>query len=301
MADSSLEEIEPFYSRLRAISFNELIKEFWAGRLIMAVCVGIAFVWAFFIIHTTVPGYTATMTLAPAESNVSSGGGGQGFLSALTGGGGGYSDYAQFLDMMHSVRLAKQMDERYGTMKMFFPYDETKKQFVPPDDFNSRMSRFVLTLFGQVAWEPPSLVDLARRLNAVLDIDREDAVVKISYTSRNRDVAKELLERVYAETDRLMRAEKLRTRTAMQTYVTKRLADTPALDQRTVLINLWGMEETQILLLASGDPVGARLVDDIAVPSTPESGGFRTLLVYLMTGFVIGTIIIIVRGAFRRV
>src|SRR6266699_48015 len=92
----------------RAISFNDLIKELWRGRVILLICLVIALGLGLGFVLTSTPQYSAELKIAPAESNFSQGGGStaQSLVSVITGGSQQYDDYSHFFDLLHSVRLA---------------------------------------------------------------------------------------------------------------------------------------------------------------------------------------------------
>src|SRR5213595_2031603 len=108
-----------------ALSFNDLIKELWRGRVILLICLVLALGLGLGFVLSSTPQYSAELKIAPAESNFSQTGGGsatQSLVSVFTGGSQQYDDYAHFLDLLHSVRLASVLEARYGIMKEVFPY-----------------------------------------------------------------------------------------------------------------------------------------------------------------------------------
>ena len=287
-----------------AISFNDLIKELWRGRVILLICLVAALALGLGFVLTSTPQYSAELKMAPAESNFFPSGGGstaQSFVSVITGGSQQYDDYAHFLDLLHSVRLASVLETRYGIMKEVFPYDAVKKEFVPDAGIQPWLIRTFRSALGLPAWRAPTVADLANYLRDAVEVDkRTDSSTSLTFRDPDPTKARVFLQRLYDESDRLLRDEKQRTHTAMRDYVSKRLADASTIDQRAVLIQLWGREETQMLLLASGDPVGARIIDDISVSSLPSSGATRTLLTAILAGLALAMIIVIIRTAPRR-
>lgn len=286
-----------------AISFNELIKELWRGRIILLICFIVAVSVGLGIVLTSTPQYSAELKIAPAESNVSQVGSStaQSLVSVITGSTQQYDDYAHFLDLLHSVRLASVLDARYGIMKEVFPYDEVKKEFVPEGGIEPWLIRSFRSAVGLPVWRPPMVADLANYLKNAVEVDRHtDSSTTLTFRDPDPAKARVFLQRLYDESDRLLRNEKLRTHTAMRDYVSKRLVDAAAIDQRAVLIQLWGKEETQMLLLESGDPVGARIIDDTSVSTLPSSGATRTLLIAVLAGLAFAMIIVIIRTALRR-
>ena len=294
-----------------AMSFNELVRELWYNWFILVLCLGTAVGIAFAIVENSTPKFPATMKVAPAESNfgaLTGGGqnnlgsvGGLGLLAPLTGGRQQYDDYSHFLDLLHSVRLAEQLERRYGLMKEVFPYDSATNQYVPPSELLPRLVRFARSVVGLPVWTPPGPVEFADYLTDYLETDRHiDSSATITYRNSDPAKARLFLERAFTETDRLMRDEKLRTREEFQRYISDRLTQTAGLDQRSVLIQLWGTEETQRLLLTSGDPVGARMIDDVNVPNLPSADAAIVLTIAIVSGLSLGILIIIVRTAIKR-
>jgi len=288
---------------VNAISFNELIKELWRGRVILLICLVAALALGLSLVVTATPQYTAQIKIAPAQSNFSLTGTStaQTFVSILTGGTQEYSDYAHFLDLMHSVKLATVLEARYGIMKEIFPYDEAKKEFVPESGIVPWLMRSFRGALGLPTWRPPTAADLANYLTNAVDVDRRiDSTAVLTYRDRDSTKARIFLQRLYDESDRLLRDERLRAVTAMRDYVSRRLVDAATIEQRAVLIQLWGTEETQLLLLASGDPVGARIIDDTSVSNLPSTGATRTLLIAALAGLAAAMMIVIIRTALRR-
>jgi hypothetical protein len=296
-------EREDGRERLQAISFNELIKELWRGRWILLLCLVLALALGLATTINSIPQYSAQLKIAPAESNFSQTGNTttQSLVSVITGGSQQYDDYAHFLDLLHSVRLADDLEKRYHVMQDVFPYDVNKKEFLPDGGILPWLVRTFRSQLGMPAWRPPTTVDLAAYLTSAVDIDRHaDSSATLTYHNRDATVAGTFLRHVFDDTDRLLREEKLRSRTAMRDYVSKRLNDATTIDQRAVLIQLWGTEETQMLLLASGDPVGARVIDDANVSNLPSTGAGRIMLIAILAGLVIGMLVVIVRSAMKR-
>ena len=285
-----------------ALSFNELIKELWRGRLILLICVFTAVLLGLGLVAAATPQYTAEIKIAPAQSNFSLTGTStaQSFVS-IFGGTQQYTDYAHFLDLMHSVRLASVLEARYGIMKDIFPYDETKKEFVPDPDLVPSLMRWFRGMLGLPTFRPPTAPDLARYLEDAVEIDRRtDSTTILTYRHKDAAEARVFLQRVYDESDKLLRAERLQALTAMRDYISQRLVDAATIEQRAVLIQLWGTEETQLLLLGSGDPVGARVIDDPSVSNLPTTGATRVLLIAALAGLALALIIVIIRAALRR-
>jgi len=287
----------------RAISFNELIKELWRARAILLICLVAALGLGLGFVLTSTPQYSAELKIAPAESNFSQAAGStaQSLVSVITGSTQQYDDYAHFLDLLHSVRLANVLETRYGIMKEIFPYDEAKKEFVPPVGMVPWLVRFFRGAIGVPPWQPPTAADLADYLEHAVEVDRHaDSSVVLTYRDADPTNARVFLQRLYDESDQLLRDEKLHARSAMRDYVSQRLVEAATIEQRAVLTQLWGREETQMLLLASGDPVGARIIDDTSVTNLPSSGATRTLLVAVLAGLTTAMMIVIIRTALRR-
>jgi hypothetical protein len=289
-----------------AISFNDLFREFVADWRILLTGIIVGLLAAVFLVSTAPPTYEATLTVAPVESSMSDSGGsagaGAGVLNLLGyGGSGQYGDYAQFLDMTHSVRLATRLNEKYGLMKQVFPFDKKTGAFVPPSDMVSRLARALRWMLGLPPWAPPNMVSLANFLKGDVRINHEaDGTATLAHFGPTPTAAGSFLARVYQETDEYMRQDKLASHRKRLEYLGQRLSDTSSLEQRNFLIGLWGREQSQMLLLTGGDPVGARMTDDIHVPNMPQNGAALTLAMGLLFGLLTGLFVVIGRSAYRR-
>ena len=291
-----------------AISFNDLFREIVADWRVLLTGVIVGLLGATLIISTAAPTYEATLTVAAAQSSMSDSGetGGVSGVSAsvlnlFTKGTGQYDDYAQFLDMTHSVRLANSLNEKYDLMKKVFPFDEKTGAFIPSSDIVPRLTRTLRWMLGLEPWAPPNMVSLADFLKGTVQItNKADGTAMLIHYGRTPTDANTFLARVYQETGELMREEQLASHRKRLEYLAQRLANTSPLDQRNLLIGLWGREQSQMLLLTAGDPVGARMTDDIHVPNMPQNGAALTLAMGLLLGLLTGLFAVIGRSAYRR-
>ncbi len=290
----------------RAISFNDLLREFTADWRILATAAVLGLLAGILLISSAQPAYQATLSLAPAESNMSDSGGPSSASTSVLNllgkaSAGRYDEYAQFIDMTHSVRLATRLNEKYDLLKTVFPFDKKAGVFIPPQGIAPRLSRLLRSALGLEPWAPPNMVSLAEFLRGTIQIfDETDGKTLLVHYGSTPAEAGSFLALVYKETDDLLRQEKLTSHRQRLEYLGQRLADTSSLEQRNLLIGLWGREQTQMLLLTGNDPVGARMTDDIHVPNMPQNGAALTLAMGLLSGLLAGLLAIIGRSAYRR-
>ena len=294
-------------SSSNAISFNDLFRELVVDWRILMTGIVAGLLTAILIISTGDAAYEASLTVAPAESSMADSGGATstgatGVLNLLVKGGDGqYDDYAQFLDTTHSVRLAARLDSKYGLMKKAFPFDKETGTFVPPHGIIPWVARTVRWALGLQPWAPPNIVSLANYLKGAIEIKAEaDGTSTLVHYGPTAAEARSFLTSVFQETDELMRQEKLASHRQRLEYLGQRLSDTSSLDQRNLLIGLWGREQSQMLLLTGGEPVGARMTDDIHIPNMPQNGATLVLAMGLLFGLLIGLFVVIGRSAYRR-
>lgn len=289
----------------KAISFNELFKELWIDWRVLITGVIAGILVSFFVVLTSEPSYQAVLPIAPAQSGFNgaeSGSAGQGVLSMFALKPSDlFDDFAQFLGLVHSVRLAKRLDEKYGLMKQVFPYDEKRHQYVPASGLMPWLSRTVREMLGLPGWQPPNYLDLADYLTGAVEIARNgDGTGLLIHYDSSPQAAYQFLNRVYTEAGELMREEELNSHRNRRKYVAQRLNDTATLEQRNFLMSLWGREESQILVLTSGDPVGARKIDDMHVPNMPQTGAAKKLALGVLLGLLAGLVAIVIRSTFGR-
>ena len=203
--------------------------------------------------------------------------------------------------MMHSVRLAARLDSKYGLAKKVFAHDAETGDFIPPPGIIPQIARTLRFALGLQPWAPPNMVSLADYLRgAVKSETQADGTTKLTFYANSAAEARSFLATVYRETDTLMRQEKLASHQKRLDYLAQRLSGTSSLDQRNLLIGLWGREQSQLLVLAGGDPVGARMTDDIHVPNMPQNGAGLKLAIGLLSGLLIALFVVIGRSAYRR-
>jgi hypothetical protein len=165
----------------------------------------------------------------------------------------------------------------------------------------SRLARALRWMLGIPPWAPPNMVSLANFLRGAVQINHEaDGTTTLIHYGPTPTEAGSFLTRVYQETDDFMRQEKLVSHRKRLEYLGQRLSDTSSVEQRNFLIGLWGREQSQMLLLTGGDPVGARMIDDIHVPNMPQNGAAMTLAMGLLFGLLSGLFVVIGRSAYRR-
>jgi hypothetical protein len=289
----------------KAISFNDLIKELIVDWRVLATGIAGCLILSILLVVFSGQSYEATLRIAPSNSafdGSSPTSTGQSVLSLFAGKSSStYDDFAEFLGLVHSVRLAKRLDVKYDLMRQVFPYDRKTQQYIPPTGFLPWLSRFGRSALGLPAWEPPNYVDLANYLTGAIKIDQAaDGTTSLTYSDATPNAASQFLTRVFAQTDELMREEKLTSHRNRRKYVADRLKNTATLEQRNFLMGLWGREESQILVLTSGDPIGARMVDDIHVPNMPQTGAAKKIGIGILFGLLLGLGAFVVRSAIRR-
>ena len=288
------------------ISFNDLFQEFAAEWRVLLTGTLLGLLVAILLVIGERPTYQASLTLAAAEASMSDpNGGSNSTTSSVLGifgkGAGQFDDYAQFLSTTHSVRLAKRLDEKYGLMKEVFPTDRKTGAFIPPPGMVPRLSRAIRWTLGLQPWAPPNMVSLADFLKGSVEIvSQADGTTQLIHYSSTPEQASEFLARIYHETDDLMRQEKLASHRSRLNYLAQRLTDIQSLEQRNFLINLWGREQSQMLLLTGGDPVGARMTDDIYVPNMPQNGAALKIAMGFALGLIVALFVVIGRSAYRR-
>ena len=288
------------------ISFNDLFRETVTDWRILLTGTIVGLVSAIFLVTSAAPAYQASLNVAPAESGLADSGGTSGGTASVLslfvkGGGGQYDDYAQFLDATHSVRLAARLNAKYDLMKKVFPFDKETGAFVPPSGMVPELARTVRWMLGLQPWAPPNMVSLATYLRGAVKVEMgADGTATLIIYGSTASEASSFLADVYRETGELMRQEKITSHRQRLEYLGQRLPETSSLEERNLLIGLWGREQAQMLLLTGSDPVGARMTDDIHVPNMPQNGAALTLAMGLLSGLLIGLFVVIGRSAYRR-
>ncbi len=246
------------------------------GPIMAMAILAVLWVWSSPIL------YTAVIRVAPPidESEFtglnrsrSLGGGFSGVAAFLPGLDGAPDPaFQRYTDMLVSVRLARVLMNDPVIPSRIFASEWRDGRWQEPASLMYRLKRLPKDLFGVGGWVPPDAQRLSAYLGTALDLNAsKSGVTTISYSHTDREFALNLLLKVHAHAEKLMREDGIEQGQVKRAFIARRLQDTSISDLRNVLINLMAEVEQQDMLLTDNLPYAAELIDLPVVSSLPTS------------------------------
>lgn len=285
-----------------AWTFKDLATELHAGRWLLLGLVLVGLAVGLVAVALTQPQYTARLRIAPVEAVPDDGRLRR--LAALLPGAidGSTSSMPEFLTLVRSERLARELDSRYGLRERIFPFDPARNRFLEPDRLIDTLRYAIREALGLPGWSPPTAANLADYLQdrVVVEPAAEHGVYELRFSHPDPGFAADLLLWLYQGADTLVReGQRLRTDRYVE-FLTDRLQAEQNVEIRTALRSLL-LQQMQNRMLTHVDvPFAAKLLDGPHVdadPTTPRLG--RTVLIAMLTGFALGVVVVFVRAALR--
>lgn len=283
-----------------SISLSEIARDIWTGKWIVLVALLIALLYGGYVVHRGGAIYTATMQIAPAESDKSGSLAGATSLFAGLGGGGAIvvPKFTQFLAAIGSVGVAKMLDERYGMLCRVYRGD--------CDQITHKWTKrtgFWETIAEAQAWlgnlpdpnGPRTLNDLAAYDGGAISVtqNKSNSMVMLSYSSSDPKFAAYFLSVVVKTTNDYIRAQNREIQRRYVENITLSIAKNTNVQQRETLDQLLLQEERQLMLAEVDVPYAASILDGPNV--LPVNPVRRTLLIYGLMGIIIGVTIALTR------
>lgn len=290
-----------------ATSFDEMkvfLRELFKHFRVLAYFFGILFVISVFYYMTAPRKFVAVAVIGAPQLSVteSLNSNPAGVASQLLGVSGansnGQGKYQQFVQMLHSVRLAQVLAEKDNILPAMYPnkWDEKNKRWKAPtkiDDFK----RSVKAALQYPASSVPDTQLLVRFLDKNLDITpiapkggksllgNSTAYYSISLRYRSPEEARKLLALILEETDALIRNDVSRDVSTRIAYLQTELPNVAVTDQRTSLISLLSSQEQMQMMLKADRRYAFNMIDPPNANRFPVSP--MGPIVYLLLSFVL--------------
>lgn len=259
----------------------DLLRDVWRARMAMVVGAGLAALCALVFISVSVPHHRASMMIAPAERA------GRADIKALlpdnpsfalqylvnTLGSPDHGDFMRFEQSLRgavvSGRLMTDEDLRRGVMRggrfVFSPS--------PRLDSAAHLSEWMMR---HVRIETVGHAPIRR-----ISVDHPDPAFAVA-----------LLERLYTETDRMIRADLGERTRARADHLRRTLDDVRHPDHRRALLSLL-MEQEHILMIAAMDePFAAVMIEPpVVAPRTVWPRRGLTFALFIVAGMFVGYVV----------
>ncbi len=229
----------------------------------------------FLYVQTLTPEYRVEMTIAPPLEGSDQARSFGGFsLAGALGGVASPPSFLRFEDVYSSVRVSQGLIDKYHLDRRIFAgqWDRQKHAWRRPSGPAANIKSFLRRLVGATPWAPPDAMFLAKYLKTAVKVtkDKSFGTLNVLYSNRDRDLARDVLDLTYKETEAIL-IEDARARYANDvSYIEKRLATVSSTELRTALIGLLADSERRRMLVASTGTYAAEVIDGPNVPSYPS-------------------------------
>jgi hypothetical protein len=293
----------------KTISVSYLVGLVWSGKLVMAACAALGFLYGVYTVHDQGPYYMATMRVSPAPD---SGGGldmgaAGGLLAGLTGGTATAQvpRFIQFLYALSSVEVAQGLDKKYDLLCRIYKgeCDPKTRQWKPRTTIRNRITSLTFRLSGlpDPNVGPRSTIDLATYIAnnvTVTQLKKTDSVNTLTYTDRNPQFSAQFLAQVVKAANDYVRAQSRESQKLYVEYLTASAAKTTNVEQRQAIDTLLLQQERQLMMTEVDIPYAVQILDGPTV--TPVNRALKTIAIQTILGFAVGLAIALCRDLLPR-
>lgn len=293
-----------------AVGAGEILARLWAGKwLILAAALIGLFLAGIWLKTLTGPQYAASMVIAPANESgtealakqLSSASNAP--ILPLAGLSLGPSDVAtsfdRFVAHLTSVTMAERLEQDHGVLRRIFARDwnAERGEWMHRAGVVGAVVGEIERFFGVESWRSPTAVTLAnflKRRVVVYPVGRTGLrTVRIQLS--DPALARDLLDWIYTEADRLIREEDRARTKAELDYLRDRFEKETVAEYRDSLIKLIAEREQRLMVIELDLPFVAERIEGPTASETPVSPKpMEALFVGLIAGSFVGLIAVLV-------
>lgn len=280
----------------KTLDLYTLVTFLWQRKRIIIAGLAVSLAGAVFHLATTPRSYTATSTIAPADTLEP---GEQPLLgrsaaATLFGEKSDSTDFAIFREFVRSVELARRLQvERQVLQRLLAArWDaETQTWDMSPQGAIQMLAHLVAQMLGRDPQRDPDEFTLAATLERMLVL-REKAgadVWQLQVTTNDPRFSADLVQWVYQVAVDLTRAHQLHKVEQLIAFIEPRTSEIQNTEQRLALLEMLAYAVRKRTLLASNLPAGAEVIVPPEVSpyhTAPRVG--RTLVVAFGMGLALG-------------
>ena len=297
----------------REITLPGLVRTLWRGLWLVLAAIILAVLVTALALKLRSPLYTATMIVAPAQTDL-------GAASQLASGLEQYANLAtlaqtpaklemvsaleRYVQLFGSITLARRLQAEHGLLQEVFAedWDAERQTWRRPHGALAAAKAAVLGFFGFPAWTEPHPGHLAEWLASQVEIARlgGGALLRVRIQHAKPEFAAAVLEMVHRAADDLLREEALGRVGGQIAQVEGELAAaTPPTRREALEQMLAGQYQAQALLRAD-QPYAAQIVGPAKASAAPTSANpLLTLALAAVVGAILGTFLVFLRDALR--
>jgi hypothetical protein len=297
----------------REITIPGLVQTLWRGLWLVLAVIVLAVLLTALALKVRSPVYTATMIVAPAQTDL-------GAASQLASELEQYanlaalaqtpaklemvSDLERYVQLFGSTTLAARLQAEHGLLQTVFAdtWDAERQSWRPPRGFLAASQAAVLGFFGFPAWTEPNLGHLAEWLASQVEINRlgGSALLRLRIEHAEPGFAASVLDMMHRAADDLLREESLGRVGGQIAQVEGELAAATTPTRRQALEEmLVGQYQAQALLRAD-QPYAAQVVVPAKASAAPTSANpLLILALAAVVGAILGVFLVFLRDALR--
>jgi capsular polysaccharide biosynthesis protein len=297
----------------RDITIPGLVQTLWRGLWLVLAVILLAVLVSAVAMKLRDPLYTATMIVAPAQTDL-------GAASQLAIELEQYANLAalaqtpakletvseleRYVQLFASTALAARLQAEHGLLQAAFAdiWDAERQVWLRPHGALASFEAAVLGFFGFPAWTEPNVGHLAEWLNKQIGISRlgGGALLRLRIEHAKPEFAASVLEMVHDAADDLLREESLGRVGSQIAQVESELAAATTPTRRQALEEvLVGQYQAQALLRAD-QPYAAQVVVPAKASAGPTSANpLLILTLAAVVGAIVGVFLVFLRDALR--
>jgi LPS O-antigen subunit length determinant protein (WzzB/FepE family) len=297
----------------REITIPGLVRTLWRGLWLVLAVVILAELVTALMLKARSPLYTATMIVAPAQTDL-------GAASQLASELEQYanlaalaqipaklemvSDLERYVQLLGSTTLAARLQAEHGLLQQVFAddWDAERQSWRPPQGWLAASKAAVLGFFGFPAWTEPNPGHLAEWLASQVSIARPGggALLRLSLEHAKPEFAASLLDMVHRAADDLLREESLGRVGGQIAQVEGELATATTPTRRQALEQMLIGQYQARALLRADQPYAAQVVVPAKASAAPTSANpLLILALAAVVGAILGVFLVFLRDALR--
>jgi uncharacterized protein involved in exopolysaccharide biosynthesis len=241
------------------------------GTFIFALIIGIV------VIVRSGPQYGVRMIVGPVEQSIAPAQndlmGGVAALSGIDLRGPRSNELATFTAMMTSTPVAEEMEKRYHLLRQFLPtaWNDSERRWKRRDEIDLGLRGWIKEKLGILVVGEPSVSTLSTLLGSYLvflDVDRTP-FIQVIYTTPHPEEGIQLLNELYQATNEVYARGRIAVDERQIDYINNTLKSETRADVRQVQIGLLERYENELIMLRSGEPLLARVIQPAIASDTP--------------------------------
>lgn len=208
--------------------------------------------------------------------------------------------FSQFRALMISPAVAGRLLKNPELVGMaLFPdeWDSTRHQWKKPSGLVFGAGQLVKRVLGIPTWAPPDRFRIAEYLSRNLVVLQDiNSIASVSIRTKSPALSSAILNAILQETADLMRDAVEGDLQNQIVFMDQALKDTASVEARQAQITLATEAQKKIILIRSGSPIGAKIIEPVATDPRPVSPDVRLIFAFAtLASFVLFMAIVLYR------